>query len=298
MLAAVAAAVALACHPAPGLGTLAYPSHGVVHVVDLSTCRTQTTHAVWPAGPRPVLESPDGRYRVSAHLHTLVVTNVRTHLSADVFHADSPVIVAGWSPDSRWILFAVDPMGSASLAADGLELQAVTADGRRTVAIAPTLMYADYRAWCGRDLVLTTGGNRLATAGKSLTLVRPGTWSLRPLVRERLAWGSVVCASDGRSVVVQAQPPTDPLNLTFNRANWALWRVGFDGTSRKLTSPPHGYSDDSPLVVGRTIFFVRSHRGAGLVYALRDGRVLGPFARLGPDSGFYGHHTWPYSVTP
>jgi hypothetical protein len=59
--------------------------------------------------------------------------------------------------------------------------------------------------------------------------------------------------------------------------------------SRRTDSP--SYSRDG------TLFFVRSHRDAGRVYALRNGKLLGPFATLGPDIGFYGHHAWPYSVT-
>ena len=31
-----------------------------------------------------------------------------------------PIMLEGMSPDRRWVLFAIDPMSSASLAADGL----------------------------------------------------------------------------------------------------------------------------------------------------------------------------------
>jgi hypothetical protein len=50
--------------------------------------------------------------------------------------------------------------------------------------------------------------------------------------------------------------------------------------------------------VGGTLFFVRSRHGTGAVYALRGGKLLGPFATVGPNPGYYGHRAWPYAVTP
>ena len=120
-----------------------------------------------------------------------------------------------WSPNARngspgpimllgraggWVLFAIDPGGSASLTADGVLLQAVSPAGHvRT--IATTLAYDDYRVWCGGRLVLVAGGDRIATRNKRLVAARPPDWKPVPLVRgTRMAWGSVACAPSGPRV--------------------------------------------------------------------------------------------------
>jgi hypothetical protein len=78
-----------------------------------------------------------------------------------------------------------------------------------------------------------------------------------------------------------------------------LWRVGLDGTSTRLTSPPRGYADESPHFAPdqSTLYFVRARRGDGKLYALRGGRIVGPLLTLGHEDGYYGHTAWPYSVT-
>jgi hypothetical protein len=201
----------------------------------------------------------------------------------------------GWSPDSRWILFAVDPMGSASLAADGLTLRAVPIEAGGVSTIGPALLYDDYRTWCGGRLFMTLGGDRIATTNKRLVVISPPVWRPRTLTRGR-AWGSVACAPDGRSVVVQSQATSNDANFFHTR--WSLWQVGADGSQRRLTKPPAGYADESPQFAGHTLFFVRSRRGVGTLYALRDGRILGPFASFGYSLGYYGHNAWSYTVSP
>ena len=126
-------------------------------------------------------------------------------------------------------------------------------------------------------------------------LVRLPNWlgdaiMARPLLHApQRAWGSIQCAPDGRALVAQSAPASnDP---RFFATRWALWRVGLDGSLRRLTSPPRGVADDSPRWSrdGRSILFVRSRLGSGRLYAWRDGRVLGPFAWIGYRHGYYGH---------
>ncbi len=224
---------------------------------------------------------------------TRVVYRIRESFTAVPAGEPGPLELVGWSPHSDWVLFALDPMGSASLAADGLELQAVPAAGGTRHAVAGLLMYADYRVWCGGRLVLTAGGDRIATTNKRLVVTGPPTWRARPLtVAPGFSWGSIACAQDGRSVVVQSQPASDDANFFHTR--WALWRIGFDGRRTQLTRPPSGYADESPRVSrdGRTVLFVRSRKGVGKLYALRDGRLVGPLLSLGYQLGYYGHEDW------
>jgi hypothetical protein len=301
MVAAAAAAVALACTPHAGLGTVSYTRGAQEHVLDLATCR-EHVRASPKARPRGVFVSPDGRstatVRVSGASETIraggttLLTLPRWSPNASN-GSPGPLMLLGWSGDSRWVFYAIDPQGSASLLADGLLLDAISVEGD-TRRIAPTLGSADYRAWCGGRLVLTAGYDRLAGHHKRLVTARPSEWTVRPLVRQPgRAWGSLVC--DGRSVVVQSTPDTGS-NTSSTFVPWSLWRVGLDGSLRRLTSPPPGYADASPHVAGDAVFFVRSRAGIGRIYALRGGKLLGPFASLGPETGYYGHTDWQYSV--
>lgn len=225
------------------------------------------------------------------------------HESHKGFPAGSPgpVELEGVSPDGTWILFAIDPMGSASLAADGLTIEAVRVSGGRSRTVASGLTYASYRSWCNAStLVLTAGGDRLTAHDKRLIVTGPPSWKSRLLVNEpSRAFGSVSCAPDGRSVVVQEEP-RGGTNDSSVRSEWQLWRIASDGkTMTRLTTPPAGWSDDSPQLSadGKTLYFVRSKNDRGGLYALRGGKVIGPLLDLGVDqNAYYGHRDWPYRV--
>jgi hypothetical protein len=279
----------------------------IEHIVDLSTCRERATRAKGSPG----VISPDRRFaatvattRKGVHgTEAIVVRNRTTGSTRTIYRLresyrraprgfPGPIVPFKWSGDDRWIFFAIDPQGSASLAADGMEVEVVSAKSGRPHSLGFMLAYPDYLAWCNRRAVFTSGGDRRATTNKQLLVAGPPSWKPRRLVRLRnRAWGSLVCALDGRSVVVQSQ--RDDGDYSFSQTNWALWRVGLDGSLRWLTSPPRSYADESPrLAPDRSVLFVRTHREIGKLYALRRGRVLGPLLTLGPTSGYYGHRDW------
>jgi WD40-like Beta Propeller Repeat len=315
VVATAAIAAVLACRPEPGLGSITLTRGGKTHVVDLATCRDSVLTRGRPRPPRlgsPVA-SPDGRWLASIRSsgkgrtaqQTIWVTNRSTHASHPVFsetqayktigpgETPGPIVLLGWSGDDRWIFFTIDPGGSGSIAADGLTLRVVSADGGRAQRLAVMLPYRDYLAWCGGRLVFTAGGDRVATRDKRLLAAAPPAWKARALVTAPgRAWGSVVCAPDRRSVVVQSQPESS--NPSFFATQWALWRVGLDGSPRRLTSPPPGHADEAPRFSrdGHVLAFVRSRKGVGSLYALRAGRVRGPVVSLGYSLGYYGHQAW------
>jgi hypothetical protein len=204
-----------------------------------------------------------------------------------------PIELLGASSDGRWLFFVIDPDGSGSVQADGLTLRVIRSDGGRVTRIARMLVYRDYLAWCGGRLVFTGGGDRVATNHKRLLVAEPPSWRPRPLVPGTgRAWGSVVCSPDGTSVVVQSQAQSS--NPSFFATHWSLLSVGLDGVVNRLTSPPAGSADESPVFSrsGDALLFVRTHRGNGRLYALRRRRVVGPLLFLGNNSGYYGHHDW------
>jgi WD40-like Beta Propeller Repeat len=146
-----------------------------------------------------------------------------------------------------------------------------------------------------RSLVFTGGGNRLATTNKRLLVASPPAWRARPLLETpKRAWGSVTCAPDSRSLVAQSQPTSEDYN--FSATKWELWRVGMNGSRRRLTSPPPHSADESPRFSrdGRSLFFVRSRRGLGSLFTLRGERLSGPLLRIGfgYNVGYYGHRSW------
>jgi len=194
--------------------------------------------------------------RSSGHAHP-VFSETQYYKTIGPGETPGPIVLSGWSGDDRWIFFFIDPGGSGSIAADGLTLRVVSVNGGRATKIARMLTYRDYLSWCGDRLVLTAGIDRIATNRKRLLIAAPPLWRPRLLVdAPERAWGPLACAPNGQSLVAQSQPQSD--NPSFFATRWALWRVGRDGSTRRLTSPPRGYADESPRfsTTGRTLLFV------------------------------------------
>jgi WD40-like Beta Propeller Repeat len=294
--AAVAAAASFACHPEPGLGTVTLERRGALHAIDLATCRDSIRH-----GRLPAALVRDVEVRTSKDWWTLVVSEngrrreiyrVTRHYRV-VSEDKGPIEVLGRSGDGRWIFFVIDPDSSGSLQADGLMLRAISVRGGRVFKLARMLVYRDYLAWCGGRLVFTAGIDRVATNRKRLLVAAPPLWRPRPLVATpNRSWGSLACAPAGRSLVAQSQLSSG--NASFFATRWALWRVGLNGSTRRLTSPPAGFADESPRFSrdGKVALFVRMHKGNGYLYALRGTRATGPLLFLGNSIGYYGHHDW------
>src|SRR5712664_2416873 len=134
MVAAVAAAATFACTPHPGLGTVTYTRGAQQHMIDLDTCRERVAPAQ-RVGRASVFVSPDGAWRAEVRLsggnQTIwVVARGRRGFALLTLPAwtprgkngsPGPIMLVGWSGDSRWVFYAIDPFGSASLIADGIE---------------------------------------------------------------------------------------------------------------------------------------------------------------------------------
>lgn len=279
----------VACTPHPGYGTVSIQRSAIVRHVDLRTCRAWTTKAPVVFPTLSVATSRVG----SRGTQTIVyqgkaVYAVRERYDRIPGGSPGPIELFGASPDGAWVLFAIDPMSSASLAADGLALQAVSVRTGKVVSVADGLAYDDYHVWCDGKLVLTAGGDRIAANHKWLIVTGPPTWRARILLRDpRRAFGSVACA--GNAVVVQTTPArgVDEAHVGFPR--WSLWRVALDGTHTLLDTPPPGFSDDSPRVARNgSVVFIRSHNGRGTLWA----RGVGALADVGRDDGYYGHRPW------
>lgn len=300
------------CPHDASLGTVSFARGANEHVVSLASCVDRVVGRARPPRPVGAARSADGRFlatirtygRAGAERQSIWVTDLRSGRDRVVFTARTvgntngyfspgPLLLYGWSPDDRWVLFTVDPGSSASIAADGLPLRVIAATGGRVHVLPVTLNYDDYRAWCGGELVFSAGFDRIATNHKRLLAAGPPDWRPRGLWRDRReSFGSLACAPDGRSVVVQAQRSSD--DAYFFSTRWQLWRLGLDGTRAVLDRPPPGWADESPQWSrdGRSLLFVRERQGSGQLMLLRGGALYGPIADLGYSLGYYGHHDW------
>jgi hypothetical protein len=283
----------LACTPHPGFATVV-----VRHVqIDLATC-LEAKLGVTSKETRSDGVTVDAKPGSQTILFKgKVVLTIRERHGPNGM-VPGPVGTFGLTPDRKWILYAIDPFGSNSYAADGLTLRAIRVTGGRSYLVASGLLGDDYRAWCDGKLFMTAGTNRIATEHKWLVVTGPPDWKARRLVRAPgRAFGSIVCSPDAKSVVVQSQPAST--NGYFFATHWALLRVGLDGSMTRLTRPPAHHADETPRFSpdGKTLYFVRSEKGNGKLYALRDGQIVGPLLSLGYQLGFYGHQVWAYTVT-
>lgn len=277
----------LACTPHPGLATVSVQHGALVTVVDLATCREETHRAA--AHRQFVVPGLTTRHQSLVYRGRTLFTERRP---------GNPVLPLGISPDRRWAFFSVDRFGSLSILLDGVPLRVVATRGGPTHVLPAMLLDAAYRTWCGGRVVLTVGDGRYPWSNKRLVVTGPPAWGVQALGRAPgRAFGASTCAPDGRSLVVQSQRASAASRQLA--ARWALWRVALDGRETQLTHPPRGAADDSPQYArDGTLYFVRTSRGRGILYALRDGRVLGPLLALGSTPAVYGRRDWRYTVRP
>jgi hypothetical protein len=300
VVAAAVAAAAFTCRSETGLGTVAYTRAAQRHVVDLATCKDTVIGSV---SRRPSLV-PGVTVRSTGSGKSAkqtiwfrgrpIFSETEYYRSIGPGDTPGPIAILKLSDDRRWLFFTIDPGGSASIAADGLTLRVISTSGGPVRKLGQMLTTDDRLSWCGGRLVFSGGGDRVAWHNKRLLSASPPDWRVDALVPDRdRAWGTLACAPDGKSVVVQSQRESE--DASFFHARWALWRIGLDGSERRLTQPPTGFADESPSFSGTTLFFVRTRKTHGVLYALRSDRVVGPFAWLGFNLGYYGHHAWPYT---
>lgn len=251
-----------------------------------------------PSGQRLAATGPGQR---------LIVVDVATGDRRRIYRTPegelAPPIVAGWSPDGDWVLFWSYTQASASLAADGLPLMAVPAEGGEAVTVATTLVYRDFLAGCGSELVIAAGGDRYANVGKDLVSVTPARWGSVPVSDDAgrsFIWPA--CSPDGRWVAATGAPDRRPPR--FGTDPRSIWLFATDGSTTVRLTDAADVADELPRwsADGRYVLFVRrglSWKAPGSLYLAQvdpaSGHavsIAGPVADLGPGGGYYGHSTW------
>jgi hypothetical protein len=268
-----------------GAGTIGYTKAGKVHAVSLATCSDRVA-GTEPAARRLADVRTSG---AQAKTQRIWVHGRLVFSKAE----NGPVIPTKLSGDGKWLFFAIDPDASSSIAADGLDLLVVSTHGGPVHQLGLTLAYPDYISWCGGRLVYAQGGDRIAIHGKRLLVAAPPDWEPRPLWNDPTrTFASPACSPDGTAVAVLSQRTST--NARFFATRWQLWRVGLDGVRSLIDAPPAGWADEQPTWSSRdgSIAFARERNGYGRLMVVRQGKLLGPFAQLGYQLGFYGHHDW------
>jgi hypothetical protein len=268
-----------------GSGTVDYVRAGEVHAVALATCADRVLTKAPVADRLPGVRTSGARAKTQR-----IWVQGRLVFSR---MENGPVIPLELSGDGKWLFFAIDPYASSSISADGLDLLVVSTRGGAVHHLGPTLVYPDYLTWCGGRLVYAQGGDRIAIHGKRLLVVSPPDWKPKPLWDDTTrTFASPACAPDGTAVAVLVQHTS--VNARFFATRWQLWRVGLDGVRSLIDAPPAGWADEQPVWSSRdgSIAFVRERNGYGRLMVYRRGQLFGPFAQLGYQLGYYGHHDW------
>jgi hypothetical protein len=223
-----------------------------------------------------------------------------------------PVILAGLSPTGRWLLFWPDELCSASLAADGMPLEAVRTRGGTPVrAVRHMLLYSDFVTWCGRRLIAASGPSRETQLASRLVQTGPSAWRQRTIDPARtLSWVSPSCAPSGRLLAAAAGPHDAPIG--FGHQHRSIWLLRADGHPvRRLSRPPASepdLSDEAPRFSsdGRWILFVRTRvvpagRSAlsedTIELVRADGGGAVPIVHFtSGDFSYYDHFGWPSEI--
>jgi hypothetical protein len=228
----------------------------------------------------------------------------------------APPILAGFSPDGRWLLAWEDTFNSASLMADGLPFVAIrVADGTVVPIGGPRglLVDRDFLSWCNDALAYVVNrGGRQVTEGDSIAFAAPPQWGTTPTpplgAGQRVSFASPACSPPGTFELAAAAGPTGP-DTPFGHERRRIWLLGYTGGNwHPLGSlPPTGESDELPMwsADGRWLAFVRSGpttrdaQAPGKLYVLDlatsltgTGRAVGPLADLGTTGNYYGHYGW------
>jgi len=257
-----------------------------------------------PDGSRLALQGADPRQRGVDLLEVVSNAGGRAGVVArtSIMHGqDTGLIVAGWWPDGRGLLYQLDPYHSNSIAADGLPLvsQPLGGTARR---LAVTLGYPDWLALWGHEVVLVAGLGRQAWTGKGLAIcdVRtascrsvpqpPGAVSLDPARSPdgtRLAFVRAhdlgAAAGFGTTTALRAWVGTRTLWVADARGAGAH-PVQHAGTN---VYAPQWSADSRHLLYGRdnALWLISPGGGAAT-------RIVGPFAQAPDLFGYYGHIAW------
>lgn len=211
-------------------------------------------------------------------------------------------LLAGWWPDGKGVLYWPNPSYSASLAADGLQLQSLRLGESQPQALTSGLAYPRWLSFFPDGRLLTVAGNgRSVWSEKSLAVCDPETGNTRPLPNPE---GSVsidpALSPDGKRIAFVAAQNlgnevlgfTDPGQLPDWIATRTLWLENSDGSgAHPLKAAGGGIYQPIWSKDGTAILYVRDN-SLWLIETGGDNpqKILGPFPDWEKDLfGYYGY---------
>lgn len=265
---------------ATGMDRLAYWSGNVGVVVEDADGSSRKELAATEGEVWGLAWSPDGARLAYDQLVELPLSGYYYRRAslwvADVDAATRPVelwssttdgaVLAGWSADSQYVLFWLDPQFANSVMNDALPLYSVAVSGGEARRLPFGLRYGELweAAPSGEVIAMTEGGDRFTYTLKRIALVDVATGATTYLTDRDTAALQPAWSPDGRQIAFASQPDKgmvggDGNELTKLEADRRIWVMNSDGSDkRQLTDDPE-YRDERPLWSrdGSQILFVR-----------------------------------------
>ena len=206
--------------------------------------------------------------------------------------------VAGWW--SGWgIIYWDDPDGSASIAADGLELDALSAPAQTPHPLADTLVRSDWLATGpNAGVALVEGGNRLEWDGKSVALCRPDGCQSVPTPSGSVTVDPAL-STQGELAYVQGSASqsfdSSPAQVASWEAGHSLWVEPAGAKAPSQLAGGGGANAPAWSADGRQLMFVKS---AGLwILPVAGGTPKEVASDLSVPPSYYGQVQWSYQFT-
>ena len=258
------------------------------------------------AGAGHLLWSPDAARIALDGPGKVMVVDVASAEPRTVFSTTGPVPqVAGWSPDSNWVLFWATPLGQKPGKVAGRALDAAPAGGGPWQNVfSQMLPYGDFVSSCGKSLAVSVGGRRGVSEGKQIVITGPSSWKFRNVTADYLrSWIWPACSPDGTWLAATAtanHPETSDASGVRS-----LWVIATDGSKRAKIEPPELGALETPRWSGngRTLLVVvrtePTWAAPGTLTLVevdpKTGKEVhraGLGVSLGPAEGPGGHQLW------
>jgi TolB protein len=232
----------------------------------------------------------------------LVTPQAVIDLAAGIEELPAGIELAGWWPDGKGLLYWVDPLHSASLAADGMPVCSLRLGNTKPTLLANGL---NRQGWLSLgpqdDILMVKGGGRIVWSGKSLTLINVKSGQIKDLPNPPCCVsidpslskdGSRIAFVAARDLGYNVWGFNNGKDLTAWVASRTLWIENADGTgAHPLTSAGQGICQPRWSKDGGHILYVKD---SSLWLIGADGgdpvEICSPIAADDPTAGNFGYY--------
>jgi dipeptidyl aminopeptidase/acylaminoacyl peptidase len=198
--------------------------------VVLTASAGRAQHVLWsPDGSKLAVDLPD----------RILVVHVASLTPSTVFTTSGPgPDLAGWTPDSHWVLFWAKPLGSTAGKVAGRALDVVPAGGGDWQNVWDSMLpFRDFVAPCGHDIAIAGGGRALVSEGKQILLTGPPAWKFHNQTNDYLrSWAWPACSPDAKFLA--ATSTANNPEGRFGGSIRKLWVISVASGKREHIDPP------------------------------------------------------------